>query len=290
MIAVVDRKVSDILPLHTSTEIEALREDLKANGLKVTVVIDENGGVIDGRLRAKLCDELKIDWRQTAKVEAGLTRRPKGRPPHPAEPPPTQHAADRQPAAGVRADAAQGRRQTLQRHRRQVVWDGPQQRLPDSLGDGDERGGQGCRGDDRPGWACSPKAGTQRASEAPLPRQLRSTPPMEIRRKFSELPQAPVCDQADVAASTQRHESLPLPSAAVQPRGRWNQRFRSTCGGRGPPAENEEGSLDCSSFKLTLVRAVSARNGCWEWMAKDEQGNCYHVSCRRVETEARKVG
>ena len=52
------------------TEIEALREDLKANGLKVPVITDENNQIIDGHLRAKLCDELKIDWRQTARIEA----------------------------------------------------------------------------------------------------------------------------------------------------------------------------------------------------------------------------
>jgi hypothetical protein len=59
------------------------------------------------------------------------------------------------------------------------------------------------------------------------------------------------------------------------------------------PEETKEGCLECSSFKLTLVRAVSARNGCWEWLAKDEQGNRYHLTCRQVETvneEARKVG
>ncbi len=128
--------MSELLPLHTPTEVEALREDLKANGLKVLVVIDENGGVIDGRLRAKLCDELKIDWRPTAKVEPGLTADQKAalrirlnllR----RSTPPTA-----KPAAGVCADTAPSRRRTLQRHHRPTLRHGPQQRLPDTVGDG----------------------------------------------------------------------------------------------------------------------------------------------------------
>jgi hypothetical protein len=62
----------ELLPLHTAAETEALREDLKANGLKVPIITDDIGEVIDGRLRARLCDELNIDWRLTAKVEPGL--------------------------------------------------------------------------------------------------------------------------------------------------------------------------------------------------------------------------
>jgi hypothetical protein len=60
-----DRPRSDICP--------DLRDDLRVNGLKVPVVIDDADTIIDGRLRARLCDTLGIDWRQTAKVESGLT-------------------------------------------------------------------------------------------------------------------------------------------------------------------------------------------------------------------------
>ena len=59
-------QVTDHLPSHTETEVQALREDIKANGLKVPVVIDASDTVIDGRLRVRLCEELKIDWRKTA--------------------------------------------------------------------------------------------------------------------------------------------------------------------------------------------------------------------------------
>lgn len=47
-------QVTDHLPSHTTTEEEALRDDIKTNGLKVPVVIDDSDNVIDGRLRVRL--------------------------------------------------------------------------------------------------------------------------------------------------------------------------------------------------------------------------------------------
>lgn len=102
--------------------------------------------------------------------------------------------------------------------------------------------------------------------------------------QFLPLPQPTVCGQA-------KHESLSLASVAAQPsaadeRVLLNQRAAAN----GSVVETEEGCLECSSLKLKLVQAVSARNGCWEWLAKDEQGNHYLVSCHRVNGEDRMVG
>ena len=64
---------NDFLPPHTEEERENLKADIEANGLQVGVVVDEHGEIIDGRLRAELCDELKIDWKVGADIKAGLS-------------------------------------------------------------------------------------------------------------------------------------------------------------------------------------------------------------------------
>lgn len=64
---------TDFLPPHTDDERENLRADIEANGLQVGVVVDEHGEIIDGRLRAELCEALKIDWKEGADIKAGLS-------------------------------------------------------------------------------------------------------------------------------------------------------------------------------------------------------------------------
>jgi hypothetical protein len=64
----------DLLPPHTPTEIDALRESISEHkGLRTPVVLDESGHIIDGRMRARICDELQIDWHKGAELVSGLT-------------------------------------------------------------------------------------------------------------------------------------------------------------------------------------------------------------------------
>jgi len=69
---------TDILPPHTADEEQSLREDLEqSRTLLVPVVLDEQGHVIDGRLRSKICNELGIDWHKRAELVHGLTENEK---------------------------------------------------------------------------------------------------------------------------------------------------------------------------------------------------------------------
>jgi len=61
-------RISCELPRHSAAEVVAMKEDLQHHGLLTPIVVDEQGNIIDGRERAPLCDELKIDWKATAKV------------------------------------------------------------------------------------------------------------------------------------------------------------------------------------------------------------------------------
>jgi hypothetical protein len=268
----------EFLPVHTSTEIEALREDLKANGLKVQVVIDENGGVIDGRLRAKLCDELKIDWRQTARVESGLTDDQKAAlrirlnllrrntPPTASqrrECVRTLLKADAKLSNGTIAKLCGMDPSNVSRIRSEMVKKGEAQTADVTIGV-DDRTRQKPPRSERP--RITPKATSEHPSTGETVQIL-------------QLPQAPICAQAN-----------PLPSAVVQPDAEEPVVLNQPVAANESPVEADEGCLDCSSLKLKLVQAVSVRNGCWEWLAKDEQGNRYLISCRRVEMEARKVG
>ena len=69
----VSGEVPDFLPAHTQREIRALKADIEAVGLIDPIVADDNGNIIDGRLRARLCDELGIDWHRDCDVRFGLT-------------------------------------------------------------------------------------------------------------------------------------------------------------------------------------------------------------------------
>jgi hypothetical protein len=66
--------MQDLLPQHTEEEREALYEDIELHGLQTPVVIDEKNNIIDGRLRAEICQELKIDWLKQAELVKGLSK------------------------------------------------------------------------------------------------------------------------------------------------------------------------------------------------------------------------
>ena len=55
----------------SEAEYAALRESIQSYGVMVPVVVDEDGSVIDGYHRVKVCRELGIDWPST--VLSGLT-------------------------------------------------------------------------------------------------------------------------------------------------------------------------------------------------------------------------
>ena len=51
-----------------------------------------------------------------------------------------------------------------------------------------------------------------------------------------------------------------------------------------PTPETWVGCLESSAVNLKLVKTVSERDGYWEWMAQDDQGNSYHLTCKRMVT------
>lgn len=59
--------LSDLLPPLSSEEFDALKADIKANGVLHPVIVDENGDVLDGRHR------LKIDPKAPRRVVEGLS-------------------------------------------------------------------------------------------------------------------------------------------------------------------------------------------------------------------------
>jgi ParB-like chromosome segregation protein Spo0J len=65
-----------LLPDPTAEEYAALKESIRVFGVKEAVVVDENGEVLEGRQRLKICGELKItDF--PVRIEAGLTEEQK---------------------------------------------------------------------------------------------------------------------------------------------------------------------------------------------------------------------
>jgi ParB-like chromosome segregation protein Spo0J len=59
------------LPPLTDDEYAALMADIKANGVLVPIEVDENGNVLDGHHRARICEELGIS--PPTVVRTGLT-------------------------------------------------------------------------------------------------------------------------------------------------------------------------------------------------------------------------
>jgi hypothetical protein len=53
---------ANLLPAPTPEEYERLKADIKEHGLLVPIVITRDGQIIDGRTRARICDELRINY------------------------------------------------------------------------------------------------------------------------------------------------------------------------------------------------------------------------------------
>lgn len=64
-----------VLPELTPEEYEALKADIQANGVQIPVEVDEEGNIIDGYHRAKICQELGIDYPKN--VRQGLSEEEK---------------------------------------------------------------------------------------------------------------------------------------------------------------------------------------------------------------------
>ena len=60
-----------VMPELTARQYEALRDDIRANGIRHPIEVDENGEVLDGHTRQRIARRLKIDAPQV--VIEGLT-------------------------------------------------------------------------------------------------------------------------------------------------------------------------------------------------------------------------
>jgi len=63
------------LPELTPEEYEALKDDIRTNGVQIPVEIDENGNILDGYHRVKICNELGIDYPKN--IRSGLSEKEK---------------------------------------------------------------------------------------------------------------------------------------------------------------------------------------------------------------------
>lgn len=50
------------LPPMSDREYQELKEDIIAHGVLVPIIVDEEGNIIDGHHRAKVCEELGLEW------------------------------------------------------------------------------------------------------------------------------------------------------------------------------------------------------------------------------------
>lgn len=64
--------LSSMLPMMQPDEYQALKEDIKINGLQVPITIFKDG-IIDGRHRAKACDELGVQPKYQDFQENGIS-------------------------------------------------------------------------------------------------------------------------------------------------------------------------------------------------------------------------
>lgn len=60
-----------LLPPLTEDEYESLKADIAVHGVRIPVEVDENDVIIDGHNRARICNELGIDYPRN--VRSGLT-------------------------------------------------------------------------------------------------------------------------------------------------------------------------------------------------------------------------
>jgi site-specific DNA-methyltransferase (adenine-specific) len=268
---------TDLLPQHTVTEIEALRDDLKAHGLKVPVITDENGDVIDGHLRANLCDELGIDWRQSARVEAGLT-------------------ADQKAALRIKLNLLRRSTQPDSNQRREYVRTlikaEPQlsngtvaklcgmdasnvSRIRSKM----ETNGEAKAADVTTGLDGRTRQKPQR-SERPKPAAKGQPLPHNGNLHVVSM-KAPECATAETTAESPAAD-VPVSANDTAVVSQPSTQAESA-------VATPEGHLEFSALNLTFIKTMAAHDGRWEWIGTDDQGNRYVVNCRRVQ-EVRKAG
>lgn len=68
---VTDTKKYRIMPDLGAEELAALRASIAAYGVRMPVIADDQGELLDGRARLTICQELKLDY--PVRIEAGLT-------------------------------------------------------------------------------------------------------------------------------------------------------------------------------------------------------------------------
>ncbi len=68
-------KPYQVMPDLTPEEYEALKADIQANGVQIPIDVDEEGNILDGHHRARICQELGIDYLKN--VRLGLTEEEK---------------------------------------------------------------------------------------------------------------------------------------------------------------------------------------------------------------------
>jgi site-specific DNA-methyltransferase (adenine-specific) len=275
---------TDLLPQHTETEIEALRDDLKAHGLKVPVIVDEDQQIIDGRLRAKLCDELSIDWRQSARVEADLN-------------------VDQKAALRIKLNLLRRSAQPNTSQRREYVR--TLIKAEPQLSNGTV--GKLCGMDSSSVSRIRSRMETNGEAKAAevttgLDGRIRQKPQGSERPKIADkgvrepptendtphplhLPQGSECTSAETLAQPQNQESSAELPVAANDTTLVSQPSTITESAVTAP----EGRLEFSELNLKLVKAMSANDGRWEWLGEDGQGNRYLVNCRRIQ-EVRKAG
>ena len=266
---------TDLLPQHTRTEIEALRDDLKAHGLKVPVITDESGEVIDGRLRAKFCDELAIDWRQSARVEAGLT-------------------ADQKAALRIKLNLLRRSTPPNGNQRREYVRtlikaepqlsNGTVAKLcgMDASNVSRIRSQMEKKGEAKPAEVTTGLDGRirQKPQRSERPKPADQGLPHNGKLHVVSL-KAPECTTASPAAEPPK----PAEQSGASDTAVASQSVMNT----EPAVATPEGHLEFSSLNLTFIKTTTAHDGRWEWIGTDDQGNRYVVNCRRVQ-EVRKAG
>ena len=253
----------DVLPPHTPDEVAALYEDLRADKrLKVPVIIDENGEIIDGRLRARLCEDLKIDWRPTATVESGLTADEKAalriklnllR----RNTPPTAEQKRKYMEVILKAESHLSNGEiaklcgfdhsTISRNRKKLEEAGEIQRATTATGSDN----------------ITRRKPERKERPKPIPEQV---PQAAAEATEVTEPEAVTCDPGQSVPTIKIAEQEIEPAAEE------------------PTPETSVGHLECLGFKVNLIKTVSERDGYWEWMAQDDEGNSYHLTCKRMET------
>jgi len=275
-------QVTDHLPSHTETEVEALRDDIKANGLKVPVVIDDSDTVIDGRLRVRLCDELEIDWRKTTTLESKLTD-------------------DQKAALRIRLNLLRRSTPPTASQRREYV----KTLLKADPNMSNATFGALCGMDassvsrirsqmEKKSEVEAAKSTTGLDGRTRPKVQRISRQEEESQNDGGELKVFPPHEDGQVppTETTIQNPASESSTSALQ-----TGMSASEAGNQRAAAKalttGSEGHLDCRSVKLRFIEEVSVQDGSWEWVGEDENANRYQIICRRmvaVTDGTRKIG